>query len=399
MRILFAFFFLVLALSNGNAQPLVFIPDPALRTALRQNGLLTKDSLDVYKTWGKKTLDISNSNITNLQGLQYFSHLIRLDCSHNKIIALKHLPETLKELDCANNFVVVIRELPPKLEKLDCSYNNINVIRHLPSTLKELNCSNNNLVRLPDLPSGIRVFNYSHNPVDERKLPYSYRMAPCIYENQNCIPNTAMNFNILNNNFTIQNFNSIRSLRVTVIEQWGRGSIESAYDFSLKGKYYVLHRKVVKSTTTGLPEYVYKHPKYSFPSENLYPILLAIQEQMLNINIRYYDREYKLNLIDNLNSIPVIKQKSRVKRYMIWFQFYTADNSYTCYYDFDDSIEEGLTLAPSNKPNDLREILNWLYCYQLVQVVLPPEESIARTFFGHEQLEKILYIEGYGMEE
>ncbi len=384
---------------NIMAQPYVHISDPAFLKFLKEQGLTTRDSLDLYKIWGKKTLDVSGSGIYDLQGIEYFTHLENLNCSHNKITTLKHLPASLKVLDCSNNNIIVLRNLPEHLEELYCSYNNIAAIRHIPPTLTTLICTNNNLKYLPALPPGIKRFNYARNPVDERRLPYSYRMSPCIYDNQNCVPNIEMDWDIMHNDFDYLDPKNINAIRITVIHQWGRGSIENSYDYRLKGKRYVLTRLVNKETEDNMPEYQYLHPKYEFDASSLYPVITAIGRDELNVKVNIRGRMVHLNFIDNLNRLPVRKSRSVLKRYLIWFQFYTNDGMFSCYYEFDDSIEDGLDLAPSSKPNDLREILNWLYCYKLVKVALPPDEEVVQTFFGFDQLEKILYIEGYNMFE
>jgi len=79
-------------------------------------------------------IDVSERNIKDLSGLQFFKGLRSLRCQNNKLNKLPPLPDTLTELICANN----------QLEKLPS----------LPDTLIKLNCYGNEITDLPVFPRG-----------------------------------------------------------------------------------------------------------------------------------------------------------------------------------------------------------------------------------------------------
>ncbi len=93
--------------------------------------------------------------LVNMEGIQYFTSLVYLDCSGNEISQSPALPASLRYLDFSNlvgspgdGFLPV---LPASLEYLDCSNDFLYSIS-LPASLKYLNCSNNALSSLPALP-------------------------------------------------------------------------------------------------------------------------------------------------------------------------------------------------------------------------------------------------------
>jgi hypothetical protein len=57
-------------------------------------------------------LEIGSGYIENLEGIQYFSNLIALDCSENYLTTLPELPNFLENLICDYNYITSLPELP-----------------------------------------------------------------------------------------------------------------------------------------------------------------------------------------------------------------------------------------------------------------------------------------------
>ena len=99
-----------------------------------------------------KNLDVSNKQISKLNGIEYFTYLEKLNCSKNNIsgtLSLSKLTK-LKELNCSENSLgwLTISSSAP-LTALDCSNNKIlSLDVSSLSNLTELQCSSNKLSSL-----------------------------------------------------------------------------------------------------------------------------------------------------------------------------------------------------------------------------------------------------------
>ena len=106
------------------------IPDDNFEAYLEANGMgdgiPNNDSVSIANIANVKKLDVSNQNISDLSGINYFTDLIILVCENN----------SLTSLDITQN---------PNLEKLNCRYNQISNIDLSQNTaLSTLNLSDNN---------------------------------------------------------------------------------------------------------------------------------------------------------------------------------------------------------------------------------------------------------------
>jgi hypothetical protein len=113
-------------------------------------------------------LNISNSSITNLEGIQYFTNLKRIDCNQNNISEFNFSEiASLKQISISNNLFqsLVPENLPPDLSHLNCSFNGLS---HLDmssfNSLRYLNCSNNQ----------IDILNFSSNNINMYYLNCSF---------------------------------------------------------------------------------------------------------------------------------------------------------------------------------------------------------------------------------
>ncbi len=106
------------------------IPDDNFEAYLEANGMgdgiPNNDSVSIANIANLKKLDVSNQNITDLNGISFFTELVILVCENN----------SLTNLDITQNL---------NLEKLNCRYNQISNIDLSQNTaLTTLNISDNN---------------------------------------------------------------------------------------------------------------------------------------------------------------------------------------------------------------------------------------------------------------
>ncbi len=114
-------------------------PDESFRNWISQNlDMNSNGSLSKGEISAATRLDVSDSEICNLKGIEFFTELIYLDCSFNNLV----------ELNISNNLL---------LEYLDCSVNGF-------FSFKELNVSNNiNLTTLKCTENNILELDLSNN--------------------------------------------------------------------------------------------------------------------------------------------------------------------------------------------------------------------------------------------
>jgi type IX secretion system substrate protein len=149
-----------------NAQTWVTIPDAnfvtylqsTIPSAMSGNQLNTSSTLVTTST---HTINVSNKNIANLDGVQYFTSLTNLSCGTNTLTSLPALPNTLTYLDCDSNILNSLPTLPNSITYLNCSYQvhiatgvpTMTVLPTLPTSLIYLYCGSNNFTSLPALPN------------------------------------------------------------------------------------------------------------------------------------------------------------------------------------------------------------------------------------------------------
>ncbi|PBJ11433.1 T9SS type A sorting domain-containing protein [Flavobacterium sp. ACN6] len=118
------------------------------------------------------SLNISESNISDLTGLEDFNSLTTLNCSSNEIAVLNlTLNSTLVQVNCNNNKLTSLAtDKNDKLTTIDCSYNTITSLDLSKNpALTAVNVSNNNLNSL-NLKNGFNInmdwfsVNFTKNP-------------------------------------------------------------------------------------------------------------------------------------------------------------------------------------------------------------------------------------------
>jgi hypothetical protein len=144
----------------SNSQTYVLIPDANFRvylqslipTAFNGNSLNITNTLVTTST---QSLFVNNNLISNLDGVQYFTSLIYLNCSHNYLTTLPSLPNTLAHLVCNSNSLTSLPLLPTSLTTLRCHFNSLTSLPSLPNSLLKLICNSNSLTNLPSLTTNL----------------------------------------------------------------------------------------------------------------------------------------------------------------------------------------------------------------------------------------------------
>ncbi|MFY8037631.1 MAG: hypothetical protein ACOVMQ_10720, partial [Cyclobacteriaceae bacterium] len=149
---------------------LVDIPDSNFRAKLKMlypscfvgNQLETTCS----NITSERILILRGLGISDLNGIQYFTALLELNCEYNQLTSLPTLPNTLKKLDCSNNKLTSLPALPLGLTYLACISNQLSILPPLPLGLTYLNCSSNQLSILPPLPNGLKFLSCAYNQLN-----------------------------------------------------------------------------------------------------------------------------------------------------------------------------------------------------------------------------------------
>lgn len=165
MKKLFSILLFITTIANAQ---IINIPDANLKAKLISIGVDVNSDGDIQMTEANfylNHLDVSNANISDLTGVEYFSMAYSLNCSGNNITSLI-LPNTnIDELNCSNNPNLTSLNLInlPNLLLLNASNCNISsVVLDNLAQLSDINFDNNNLdvldISASYLPSIMSLF-------------------------------------------------------------------------------------------------------------------------------------------------------------------------------------------------------------------------------------------------
>lgn len=185
MKTKIIFFYLLVTLNFvSKAQTYVTISDAnfvALLTTFYVPSAMNGNQMDTSSTavTTLTSIDVSNSSIHNLNGIQYFSSLQVLNCQQNQLTSLPTLPSSLTTLDCDHNQLTILPVLPSSLSSLDCDQNQLTILPVLPNSLSFLSCAYNQLTSIPVLPYSLFQLNCNNNqltslPTLPNNLHYLY---------------------------------------------------------------------------------------------------------------------------------------------------------------------------------------------------------------------------------
>ncbi len=166
-KLVIALIFFLIGIINLNAQ-MVYLPDTNFRNELivqGYGGCIIGDSIDSScpLVTNATKLNVSASNIYDLQGVQAFANIHKLNCDTNHLSTLPSLPVLLDTLLCDSNLISSFSLLPNSLRYIDCSWNSITNLPILPDSLRYLNCSSNQMTNLPALPDSLRYLDCEYN--------------------------------------------------------------------------------------------------------------------------------------------------------------------------------------------------------------------------------------------
>lgn len=160
MKKLLTVFTLLCCLSNIKAQ-FVTIPDANFVSWLQTNvpSAMNGNQMDTTSLAvnTRTIVDISALNISNIQGIQYFRALKKINCSHNNFTSIPVLTSPLEYLNCSFCPINNLSSLPSTLIYLDCTIVPISNLPSLPNSLETLICGRTQLTTLPTLPNSLKI--------------------------------------------------------------------------------------------------------------------------------------------------------------------------------------------------------------------------------------------------
>ncbi len=211
---------------------LTYVPDDNFEQKLIDLGLddILNDSVVTINISPIEELYVSNSNISNLTGIEDFISLQTLDCSFNNLseldisqnAALKTLTGSfnnlselnisnnplLESIACSDNMIPALDvSIHEQLTYLDCHQNNLSELNVSNNAiLTDLTCSFNNLSEL-DISNNLELYNFAIEGNDLSELDVSNNSflmyLDCSSNNLSeldVINNTGLNFLFCNNN-------------------------------------------------------------------------------------------------------------------------------------------------------------------------------------------------------
>ena len=105
------------------SQILYPIEDPNFLAYLQENypQTIVNDSLDIDATGGITFMYITELELTNIDGIKFFTDLSFLICNSNQLTSLPEFPQGLISIECMQNQLTSLPELPHSLNHLHCS--------------------------------------------------------------------------------------------------------------------------------------------------------------------------------------------------------------------------------------------------------------------------------------
>jgi len=163
---LFAFLIILLLIfsRSANAQ-FVTIPDSNFVLWLNANGYATCMSGNLMDTTCtiitqantlSKYPDSAWTEVTNLDGIQYFDSITILYWTNGSINTIPAFPALLEKIYLSGNAITVFPDFPAQLQYLNIGYNGISYLPTMPPLLEDLLCFDSTLDSLPPLPASLR---------------------------------------------------------------------------------------------------------------------------------------------------------------------------------------------------------------------------------------------------
>ena len=136
-----------LYITNPN---IVFIPDANFKAKLIALGVDTNADGNIQQSeaTGVFSLDVTNSNIADLTGIQYFSNLNSLDCSNNQLTSLNVSNFIFNTFKCTGNALTSLIANNTRAFQFYCDSNNLTTLDLSTAIINQLYCNNNQLSNL-----------------------------------------------------------------------------------------------------------------------------------------------------------------------------------------------------------------------------------------------------------
>jgi hypothetical protein len=183
---------------TSKSQNFVLIPDANFATylkglipsAVKGNSLNIASNLVATET---KSINVGGQSIKDLSGIQYFTSLIWLDCSHAGLTSIPALPNSLQFLDCGSNNLTNLPALPNSLTTLNCYFNFLSDLPKLPNSLINLNCQFNSITNLSTLPIALDMLQCQYNQLSTfPTFPNSLTYIDFTSNPYKCLPNYVL---------------------------------------------------------------------------------------------------------------------------------------------------------------------------------------------------------------
>jgi uncharacterized repeat protein (TIGR01451 family) len=231
--------FVLLSITFVGKAQYVTIPDTAFVAWLNLNGYstcLNANQMDttcsaIVNAWN---VTINNTNIIDLEGIQYFDNLFEFTCknsqvnhvpafrettyrinvSNNQLVSLPPLPGILGSLVCYGNDLTSLPPLPPNLLYLESQDNKLTSI-NLPARILTVHLDRNLLTACPVLPDSIHVLTMeANNMTGIPHIPIELRRLSLFDNNISVLP--ALPLHLEHLNVTLNNLQSLPALPSTI---------------------------------------------------------------------------------------------------------------------------------------------------------------------------------------
>lgn len=195
-----------------------FLNESFFAGKIKDDETFTKEMLETLKAY-TGVLDVRGLGIVNLKGIEYFTGVTELDCSHNNLQLLDLSTMTqLKKLDVSyNNLVEITFAKETVLEQINCSNNSLALLNLANfTTIKELDCSNNRigLLNLAGLYN-LTTLDCSDNALNTLSLDGLLALEQ-LYSDGNALVN--LNVSSLKNLKVLENRKSVLKLKVETVK-------------------------------------------------------------------------------------------------------------------------------------------------------------------------------------
>jgi hypothetical protein len=386
------FIFLLTVFSTQlSAQQLIYIPDANLRKALKYERCTTKDSLDTYKIRGRLQLELNGRSIENLDGLQYFKRLWRLEINNNNIEQLIHLPPNLTSLSCNNNKLTTIDSLPEKLKILNCSNNKIHTLENLPELLESINFSNNALTYFPKLPDfKLHFVNYYNNAIPNKQLPIYFTIAGlnCSDSLKNCLLMEYLKEKVIFHSIQDTVIDNITKIEIEYTNSYFGGVMEfetinftnNSSDNLVANEHVIVNKNYNDSTEVKTATPI----SWKVRKSKIKELLKDIYDKDIIIPIDADDSTVIINLNNKAIEEIVEVRNSHSTSHYLTFYFYTPSYNFKIMYNFSSTVSIAFL------SQEINMIQDWLYMYKLVNLCFQDHKSLNKEYFSESNLNRII---------